>query len=74
MKDFKGLEARVRLELVCSLGRLCLQQVFDSGRAFLSSSLPACQPFTKAQDNKEGQDIQRSFQCLSQGPPGQHLG
>lgn len=51
---FKGLEALVRLEFVCSLGRLGLQEVFDSGRAFLSSSLPACQPFTKAQDNEGG--------------------
>lgn len=45
---FKGLEACVRLELVCSLDKLGLQWVFDSGCAFLSSSLPACQPFTKA--------------------------
>lgn len=42
---FKGLEAHARLELVCLLGRLGLQQVFDSGRAFLSTSFPACQPF-----------------------------
>ena len=69
---FKGLEAHVRLELVCSLGRFGLQRVFDSGRAFLSSSLPACQPFTKAQDNEEGQDILVSLQGPSQGPPGQH--
>lgn len=71
---FKGLEAHVRLELVCSLGRLGLQQVFDSGRAFLSSSLPACQPFTIAQDNEEGQDILTSLQDPSLGPPGQHRG
>lgn len=69
---FKGLEARVKLELVCSLGRLGLQQVFDSVRAFLSSSLSACQPFTIAQDNEEGQDILTSLQDPSLGPPGQH--
>lgn len=71
---FKGLEAHLRLELVCSLGRLGLQQVFDSGRAFLSSSLPACQPFAKAPDNEEGQDILTSLQGPSQGPPGQYWG
>lgn len=71
---FKGLEAHVRLELVSSLGRLGLQQVFDSGLAFLSSSLPACQPSTKAQDNEERRDILTSFQVPSRGPPGQHRG
>lgn len=65
----------VRLELVCSLRRLGLQRVLDSGRAFLSSSLPARWTFTKAQDDNEVvPDILMSLQGPSQGLPGHHQG
>lgn len=65
----------VRLVLVCSLGRLGLQRVLDSGHAFLSSSLPARWTCTKAQDDNEVvPDILMSLQGPSQGLPGHHQG
>lgn len=65
----------VRLVLVCSLGRLGLQRVLDSGHAFLSSSLPAHWTCTKAQDDNEVvPDILMSLQGPSQGLPGHHQG